>query len=448
MKRSAPPTQPKKRLSLRSRPHACSPNVEQTHTTLSPDEIVLARLIDAIKRDEVDEVQSIILDEYPSPTCWSGIEPFNVALRSAAARLDAELATEEKYIVGITSILHVVLFKRFKCRRFPPPVPSPNPRQDREVFQAARRGDIDALSTLDDQEANLKIRDKKGRTPIMVAAENGHAGIVLILLWRTPCERMDHLEDVDDGGKTALMAAAEQGHTLAAFILVNHWIDNQDDPDVYPDETPFMAACTNGHLTTAKLLCRHRDHLITQPTRTGITALMCASARNHVEIVTWLVSVKDAPVEASMPTGETALVFAARYGHVASAAILVRAGALVDAQVAGGMSPLMFAAKKGHVSMVEFLIEAGADMARVDHNGESALDKANKGGHLEVVEAIRRKEKAASPAAEVVEAPGDAHLVQQEAEAEEDPGYEWPGDEYGPYSDSLLFQWPVGDDDY
>ena len=59
--------------------------------------------------------------------------------------------------------------------------------------------------------------------------------------------------------------------------------------------------------------------------------------------------------------GNTALMFAARVGDVASARLLVAAGANVDDADAWGVSATVLAAHSGHGAVVDFLLGEGAD---------------------------------------------------------------------------------------
>jgi ankyrin repeat protein len=59
--------------------------------------------------------------------------------------------------------------------------------------------------------------------------------------------------------------------------------------------------------------------------------------------------------------GDTALMFAARGGDVASAKLLVAAGANVNDADAWGISATVLAADSGYGELVEFLLEKGAD---------------------------------------------------------------------------------------
>jgi ankyrin repeat protein len=73
--------------------------------------------------------------------------------------------------------------------------------------------------------------------------------------------------------------------------------------------------------------------------------------------------------------GDTALMFAARAGDLASARLLVAAGADVDDTDAWGVSATALAAHAGYADLVEFLLDRGADPNRAAA-GFSALHVA------------------------------------------------------------------------
>ena len=114
----------------------------------------------------------------------------------------------------------------------------------------------------------------------------------------------------------------------------------------------------------------------------GQTALMWAVAQKHPDVVKVLLA-HGADVHArsevwsqvmAVPPhgrpeynraiphgGDTALMFAARVGDLASAKLLVAAGANVNDADAWGVSATVLAAHSGYGELVEFLLEKGAD---------------------------------------------------------------------------------------
>ena len=114
----------------------------------------------------------------------------------------------------------------------------------------------------------------------------------------------------------------------------------------------------------------------------GQTALMWAVAQKHPDVVKVLLA-HGADVHArsdvwsqvmavpphGLPEynraiphgGDTALMFAARVGDLASAKLLVAAGANVNDADAWGVSATVLAAHSGYGELVEFLLEKGAD---------------------------------------------------------------------------------------
>jgi ankyrin repeat protein len=113
----------------------------------------------------------------------------------------------------------------------------------------------------------------------------------------------------------------------------------------------------------------------------GQTALMWAASQLHPEAVRVLLA-HDADVDVRSETwsqvmavpphadpanqqdvphgGNTALLFAARVGDLASARLLIDAGADLDAADAWGLSPTVLAAHSGFGDLVDLLLERGA----------------------------------------------------------------------------------------
>jgi ankyrin repeat protein len=160
-------------------------------------------------------------------------------------------------------------------------------------------------------------------------------------------------------------------------------------------ETPLMVASRSGNADVAGQLLMRGANVNARAAR-GQTALMWAVAQKHPDVVKVLLAHRAdvharseswSQVEAVSPHGHldynraipygntTPLMFAARAGDLASAQLLVTAGANVNDQDAWGVSVVTLAAHSGFRDLVEFLLEKGADPNR-SAAGFSALHEA------------------------------------------------------------------------
>jgi ankyrin repeat protein len=74
-----------------------------------------------------------------------------------------------------------------------------------------------------------------------------------------------------------------------------------------------------------------------------------------------------------IPGAMTPLLYAARDGRVASARILLAAGAEIDHADANGITPLLMAITNNHVDTARYLIDQGASVKAVDWYGRTPL---------------------------------------------------------------------------
>ena len=145
----------------------------------------------------------------------------------------------------------------------------------------------------------------------------------------------------------------------------------------------MLCARTGSLQAVRQLLARGAAVNATEPARRQ-TALMWAVARRHPDVVGELtahgadvhartqvtsrfVNIADPNddltiVAGTVPHGgSTPLLFASRQGALASARLLVEAGADVNAAAADGTRALVTAAHSGHGTLARLLVEAGAD---------------------------------------------------------------------------------------
>lgn len=93
-------------------------------------------------------------------------------------------------------------------------------------------------------------------------------------------------------------------------------------------------------------------------------------------------------VNTPQPDGATALHWASHWDDLATADLLIRAGARVDAETDYGVTPLSLACSNGNVAMIEKLLGAGANPNAALSTGGTALMTAVRTGNLDAVKAL------------------------------------------------------------
>ena len=206
---------------------------------------------------------------------------------------------------------------------------------------ASYRDDVESADLLIRAGAKVNAANDLGATPLWTASQNGSAAMVRRLL--------------------------EAGANPNAALLLG--------------ETPLMVAARSGNPDVVEQLLAKGANVNARAAR-GQTALMWAVAQKHPDVVKVLLA-HGADVHArsdvwsqvmAVPPhghleynraiphgGDTALMFAARVGDLASAKLLVAAGANVNDADAWGVSATALAAHSGYGELVEFLLENGAD---------------------------------------------------------------------------------------
>ncbi|KAL0634820.1 hypothetical protein Q9L58_006253 [Maublancomyces gigas] len=254
------------------------------------------------------------------------------------------------------------------------------------------------------------------RTALQTAAENGHTGMVQLLL-------DNHAKvNAGTGSHTALRAAVERNNTDIVKLL----LDSQADPDPKPagkdDRTIIQVAVERKNIEIVELLLAHNVDANAKPSnensrtvleraigkrdidmvklllRNGVdvnlqigvrTPLVAAIQSNDIDIVQLLLENKaDINDKNSDPT---ALEAAATRGYIEIMKLLLRNDADVNSKSSeNGRTALQGAARQGHLDSVKLLLENNVEVnaSSSGEDGRTALHEAAWNGHIDVVQLL------------------------------------------------------------
>ncbi len=119
-------------------------------------------------------------------------------------------------------------------------------------------------------------------TPLWIAAQQGHADVVRILLMRGAS--VDSADNIDR--RTPLLQAAQEGHTEVVRILLDHGADIEAR-SASNSATPLFVASARGHADVVRLLLDAGAD-ITATAKAGErddTPLSIATDRGHADVV-------------------------------------------------------------------------------------------------------------------------------------------------------------------
>ena len=203
--------------------------------------------------------------------------------------------------------------------------------------------------------ADVDAANDLGVTPLWAASENGSPAMAEALLaaGADPNRALPF-------GETLLMTASRAGNAdlVGRLLDAGAEVDAATAAGAYGEQTALMWAVAQGHAAVVEVLLAHGADVGTRSTVFTETVKTIPTYANYG---LQCVPREECYITEVQSGGFSPLLFAARGGELASARLLVAAGADVNATTPDGAGALAIAALSGHGAVGAFLLESGAD---------------------------------------------------------------------------------------
>ncbi|XP_071105462.1 serine/threonine-protein phosphatase 6 regulatory ankyrin repeat subunit B-like [Haliotis cracherodii] len=244
------------------------------------------------------------------------------------------------------------------------------------VMMAAAKGNQSVFDLLVSKQADLTLVDTNGDSLLHSASMGGNKAIVQHLVSPSNINTRGH------NRRTPVMMAAGQGHQSVFDLLVSKQahltLVDKDGNSV------LHLACVGGNKAIVQHIVSPSN--INTRGQYGCTPVMVAAAKGHQSVFDLLVS-KQADLTLVDTKGDSLFHLACEGGNTAIVQHLV-SPSNINTRGENGWNPVMMAAVQGHQSVFDLLVSKQADLTLVDEHGNSVLHLACVGGNKAIVQHI------------------------------------------------------------
>jgi ankyrin repeat protein len=242
------------------------------------------------------------------------------------------------------------------------------------LFYTAAFGKVETMKLLKNKDVDLKKRDKRNNTSLIVASRYGNLEMVKYLM-----DNGLNIEAKNYDNDTALIEAASNNYYDEVEALIKK--GSKLDEDV------LYGAVQNGNIDMMKLIIANGFKLNDDNKE---SAFETALEYKQFNMAKYLL---DNGVDINKEYNDsTTLDDECSLGNLEAVKFLVKNGAIIDDKRFNGEA-LKIAAKYGEIDIVKYLIEKGADVNAVfvyadGSAGQSALTEAADSGYLDIVKLL------------------------------------------------------------
>lgn len=262
---------------------------------------------------------------------------------------------------------------------------------------AVARGNENIIKFLIFKEANTDIKDNKGNNLIHIAAQSGNLEILKLVLKLFENNIKEKINKKNASGKTPLILAAENGYkNIIVFLL-----EKGSDPNIQDNKgnTSFLAATKKGDIEILQILRNDPFTQIGIPNSAGETSLHIAVKNKNIKAVKFLLKGEANPNKQNN-NGDTSLHIAVKNEILEMFPILLKHPA-VDKHKQNNYkeTPLHVSIKNGKEKLVLELLKyfpqqiilgrtkaPRRDINKKDSNGHTTLHLASKNNFFEVAD--------------------------------------------------------------